>query len=140
MPTGSFSMSISASDDSRTVYVARIDELKREQSNGDVHEQLEYSSSPPLTSFFVVVFVFGQFMSHWALLSGHVAAWVAGLIFSLAGITVALFSMRNQVQERGRILQEYRDQLNELSSDEIQSGGLKSKLEYGKHDHSKASA
>jgi uncharacterized membrane protein len=43
--------------------------------------------------FFITVFVFGQIMSQWALWSAHYAAWITGLLFSLAGISIAVGSL-----------------------------------------------
>lgn len=40
--------------------------------------------------FFLVLFAFGQLIAYWAYAQSHYAAWIAGLVFSVAGITVAL--------------------------------------------------
>ena len=88
-------------------FVSKIDHLRRDQIRRE--EQADspteigtVSHLPHFAGFFLTVFVFGQIMSQWALYSGHYAAWIAGLLFSILGISITLGSLVATLKERQR--------------------------------------
>ena len=87
-------------NDNRSMYIARVDQLRRDHDTVDPVTSDTHSAAAYFTGFFIMVFVFGQIMSQWALLSGHYAAWIAGLLFSLFGISFALGSLLSRQNGR----------------------------------------
>lgn len=87
-------------NDSRSMYIARIDQLRRDHASVDSATSDSHSAAAWFAGFFVMVFVFGQIMSQLALLSGHYVAWIAGLLFSLFGISIALGSLFSRQHAR----------------------------------------
>ncbi len=123
-----------------TCYISRIDELRREARQHQVNDS-PATVPPRMAGFFLVVFVFGQLMSNWALLNSHYAAWLAGLIFSLAGITIALCSLLSQVGVQQKIIQRLMPppaSRHEESRPAV--GTLQPHLSYGRADGQKVSA
>ncbi len=94
------------SSESRARYLVRINQLRIETRQcpfGDIPEQpLDREPSPRMAAFFLVLFVFGQVTSAWALVAGHDAAWITGMVFSVFGITVALGSLASQIVSQRR--------------------------------------
>ena len=59
-------------------------------------------NQPMLAGFFLTVFVFGQLMANWALYSGHMAAWICGMLFSVFGVVIAIGSYVSQIRHQQR--------------------------------------
>ncbi len=90
----------------RSRYMARVDQLRVEtrdrQAQVSSEQQAAANNPPQMAAFFLVLFIFGQVTSTWALMAGHYAAWVTGIVFSACGITVALGSLIIQFHNKRR--------------------------------------
>ncbi len=95
--------------------VERIDQLRREieQNRQQSADGEPGTANGRVTGFFVVFFLFGQAISTWAFISAHFAAWVCGIGFSLIGLTIAMFSLLNQIDSNRQEISQLRAQLTE---------------------------
>ncbi len=74
-------------------YSSRLDQLASLPQQTKPAADLDTKKLDPANiqfiGFFLMLFVFGQVMANLALSSDHHAAWICGLIFSVAGLTIA---------------------------------------------------
>lgn len=87
--------------------IKRIDEIQAtlEQRKQTANDSINPPTEPlRATGFFIMLFLFGQAITTWAFISAHFAAWLSGIAFSVAGLSVAMFSLLSQLDwQRQRI-------------------------------------
>lgn len=77
-------------------FFARIDVLRQQAREDLTLPDADSIEQPKMLGFCATFFLFGQIVSLWALVNGHVAPMVIGLLFSLTGACFGIGSLLNR--------------------------------------------